>query len=139
MNERSEREKRLLMVLDDEPGLRGFVCGAASDLGPKVLSASNGASAREAYPALRPDVILLDSVMPEVGGSEFMRWLAQRRATSRLILVTGCNPNYGESTTKLTAALGLPDTAFLAKPVRLRTLVEALHEPDPAGEERRSP
>ena len=57
---------------------------------------------------------------------------------TRLILVTGYNPNYGVSATKLAAALGLPDISFLAKPVRLNTLVETLGEPGPSADEGRS-
>jgi CheY-like chemotaxis protein len=130
--------RKRLRVVDDEPGFRGFVQDAAADLGPEVRSASNGANAREVYLAFRPGIILLDIVMPEVDGLEFMCWLAQQRTTSRLILVTGSNPNFGESATKLAAALGLSYISFLAKPVRLNTLGETLGEPDPSAEEGRS-
>jgi len=78
-------------------------------------------------------------VMPEVDGIEFMRWLAQQRTRARVILVTGYNPHYGESATRLAGALGLPDITFLTKPVRLNTLVEALNKPGLPSEAARSP
>lgn len=130
---------RRLLVVDDEAGFRDFVQDAASDLGFEVRSASNGGSAREVYAAFRPEIVLLDIVMPEVDGIEFMRWLAQQRSAARVILVTGYNPHYGESATRLAGALGLPDITFLAKPVRLNTLVEALNKPGPSGGAETSP
>ena len=110
----------------DEPGFREFVHDAASGMGFEVQMASNGGKAKDVYEAFDPDIIVLDIVMPEVDGIEFTRWLAQRKTRSRIVLVTGYNPNYAESATKLAEALGLPDITFLTKPVRLSTLAETL-------------
>ena len=124
----SPADKKRLLVVDDEPGFRDFIMEAATGLGFDVETAANGAKAREVYAAFRPDIILLDIVMPEVDGIEFTRWLASHKTESRVILVTGYNPHYAESAGKLATALGLPSIKFLTKPLRLATLAGALKD-----------
>lgn len=124
----SQARKRRLLVVDDEPGFREFIEEAAAGLGFEVGTAANGVKAREVYAAFKPDIILLDIVMPEVDGIEFTRWLATEKTTSRVILVTGYNPHYAESAGKLATALGLPSITFLTKPLRLATLAEVLKD-----------
>ncbi len=118
--------RRRLLVVDDEPGFREFIQEAATSLGFKVETAANGAKARDVYASFKPDVILLDIVMPEVDGFEFTRWLASEKTTSRVILVTGYNPHYAESAGRMATALGLPSVSFLTKPLRLATLADIL-------------
>lgn len=90
--------------------------------------AANGEKARAVYIAFKPDVILLDIVMPEVDGVEFTRWLASVKTTARVVLVTGYNPHYAEATGRLGEALGIPSVKFVTKPLRLATLVELLND-----------
>jgi two-component system LytT family response regulator len=59
-----------VLVVDDEPLAREKIRGMASD-DPEIRvvgECSNGAEAIEAVQSLRPDLILLDVQMPEVGG-----------------------------------------------------------------------
>jgi len=119
--------KKKLLVVDDEPGFREFVRDAAIGLGFEVETASNGAIARDVYLRFSPDIIVLDMVMPEVDGVELTRWLALQQTRARVILVTGYNPHYADSTGKLADALGLSGITFLTKPLRLTALNEALN------------
>ncbi|MBM3482566.1 MAG: response regulator [Alphaproteobacteria bacterium] len=121
----NEAKKRLLVV-DDERGFREYIRDAAGGLGYEVEMATNGLEAREIYKRFQPDVILLDVVMPEADGVEFTRWLALQQTKARIILVTGYNPHYADSTGKLATALGIPGITYLTKPLRLATLSAAL-------------
>lgn len=118
--------RKKLLVVDDEQGFREFVRDAAAELGFEVETASNGALARDVYLRFSPDIIVLDMVMPEVDGVELTRWLALQQTRARVILVTGYNPHYADSTGKLATALGLSGITFLTKPLRLAALKEAL-------------
>ena len=121
----NETKKRLLVV-DDEQGFREYIKDAAGGLGYEVEMATNGIEAREIYQRFQPDVILLDVVMPEADGVEFTRWLALQQTKARVILVTGYNPHYADSTGRLATALGIPGITYLTKPLRLATLSAAL-------------
>jgi len=65
-----ERERRILVV-DDDPSIQGFLAEALADEGYGVRTAANGREALAVLRAWRPDLILLDLMMPEVDGWAF--------------------------------------------------------------------
>ncbi len=71
-----ERESRILVV-DDDPSIRGFLAEALADEGYDVQTASNGQEALAVVSQWQPDVILLDLMMPVMDGWGFRE--AQRR------------------------------------------------------------
>src|SRR5262245_46117983 len=66
-----------LLVEEDEM-VRRSVRQALEPIGWKVTEAENGQVAVESIPAARPDVIILDLMMPEMDGFEFMDELRGR-------------------------------------------------------------
>jgi GAF domain-containing protein/CheY-like chemotaxis protein len=68
---------RVLLVDDDEM-VRRSVRQALEPIGWKVTEAENGQVAVDAITAARPDVIILDLMMPEMDGFEFMDELRGR-------------------------------------------------------------
>ena len=69
---------RVLLVDDDEV-VRRSVRQALEPIGWKVIEAENGQVAVDALTAARPDVIILDLMMPEMDGFEFMDELRGRQ------------------------------------------------------------
>ncbi|HRC56547.1 MAG: response regulator [Myxococcales bacterium] len=65
------KEGRVLVV-DDEPGLRSWLSALLAYEGYLVEEASNGAVALEVLQTFRPDVIILDLIMPGMNGREFL-------------------------------------------------------------------
>ena len=53
-----------------------------------VGEAEDGAEAIRLAQALRPDLILLDLVMPQVNGLEALRWIKAARPETKIIMVT---------------------------------------------------
>jgi two-component system, NarL family, response regulator LiaR len=85
----TERPIRLLIVDDHEvvrEGLRAFL-GVQEDV-EVVGEAADGAAALEQAELLRPDVILMDLVMPRLDGVSAMRELRTRRPECRVIVLT---------------------------------------------------
>ena len=60
-----------MLVVDDDPGIRGVLTEALSDEGYDVLAAPNGQVALDFAAAHPPDVILLDYAMPVCDGPAF--------------------------------------------------------------------
>lgn len=72
-----ESGKRLLVV-DDEPDFADFVKRTAEGMGYDVSALSDPNLFKEAYAAFKPNVIVLDMVMPDIEGIELVQWLAQQ-------------------------------------------------------------
>jgi CheY-like chemotaxis protein len=121
----SDKELKLLVV-DDEVGFANFVRDLGLRNGFQVSTANNGLDAKRRYNEFLPDIIVLDVVMPQADGIEFIEWLGSQGATARLIVITGYNPSYAKLAERLAEARGLSSVSVLTKPVRVATLLTAL-------------
>ena len=70
LNKMSIRGKPLALVVDDDASLRLTTRAALTKAGFDVIEAENGRLALESFQAERPDLILLDVVMPDMDGYE---------------------------------------------------------------------
>jgi two-component system chemotaxis response regulator CheY len=66
-----------VLVADDDPSIQGFLAEALTDEGYEVRTAANGREALTILREWRPDLILLDLMMPEMDGWTFR---AEQRA-----------------------------------------------------------
>src|SRR5664279_970242 len=81
--------KERVLVVEDEADLSGSLAFALRAKGYDVLVADRGASALEALGSFRPDLVLLDLMLPDMSGIEICRHLrnsADRRQPSVIIL-----------------------------------------------------
>ena len=69
--------KTRILIVDDEPMNLDFFDLMLSKLGFEIYSAGNGVEALEAVKESRPDLILLDNVMPKMSGWQVTRLLKQ--------------------------------------------------------------
>jgi two-component system, chemotaxis family, chemotaxis protein CheY len=79
-----QKEGPLVLIVDDDPGLRSFVKASLELEGYSVREA---ASAEEGLAALEegaPDLILLDVMMPQVDGWEMLRRVQERHGVGAI-------------------------------------------------------
>ncbi|NQV60066.1 MAG: response regulator [Alphaproteobacteria bacterium] len=119
-----ESGKRLLVV-DDEPDFADFVKRTAEGMGYDVSALSDPNLFKEAYAAFKPNVIVLDMVMPDIEGIELVQWLAQQGCEAKILVVTGYNPYYGKMALGLGEVRGLQVESH-QKPISLANLRKAL-------------
>jgi DNA-binding response OmpR family regulator len=77
---------KMILVVDDEPRLSNLLRGYLEQEGYQVAVANNGRDALFAARDQKPDLIILDLMMPEMDGWEFMRFHRQERNTPIIIL-----------------------------------------------------
>ena len=115
-----------ILVVDDDPGVLEIVQEVSEQLGFDVTVAHDSAEFKALYAAAIPDLIVLDLVMPDEDGIDLMRYLAEKKCSSKLIIMSGYNPLYLRSSETLARDWGLSFTAVLTKPFDLEVLEAAL-------------
>jgi two-component system nitrogen regulation response regulator NtrX len=82
------RDKKILIV-DDEPNVRSSLKGVLEDEDFIVLTASNGEEALEIIPKEKPDVILLDLLMPNgIDGIETLKRIKTLNLETVVIMIS---------------------------------------------------
>ena len=77
----------LILIVDDEKSVRDGLTSYIEDQGHEVLTAEDGQEGLQSAKNFAPDVILVDSLMPVMGGLELMEKLRQARETHELPLI----------------------------------------------------
>ena len=77
----------LVLGVDDEAGILRLIKLELTAQGFRVITASNGTDALKLIEDQRPDIILLDIVLPEISGLELLRTIRERWQTP-VIMVT---------------------------------------------------
>ncbi len=82
-----------ILVVDDDPDLRALASRHLVPLGWNVLEAANGRQALDRLATFRPDIILLDLLMPEMDGFELLHHLRCEEALKAIpvLVVTAKN------------------------------------------------
>jgi len=107
---------KTILVVDDAESLRTMVKSYLTQEGYRVVTAANGREALFVARQERPDLILLDLMMPELGGFEFIS-AHNRDGDAPIIILTA---KIEESDKVLGLELGADD--YLTKPFSLREL-----------------
>ena len=113
----TDRNRRVLVV-EDERTIRQSIAGYLGDAGYTVDEASNGTEALASMEAALPDVVVLDLLMPVMGGRAFMQACREQPhfAMVPVILLSAAHD--------LTQATEqLQPRASLAKPIDLDVLL----------------
>jgi CheY-like chemotaxis protein len=118
-------DKRLL-ICDDQPDFAEFVRAVAEPMGYEVKILTRSTRFAEAYDAFQPGVIILDMVMPEMDGTEIVRWLSQKGTAARILIASGFSPKYADMARLIGEARGLLNVSTLAKPIGVEALRTAL-------------
>lgn len=107
---------RNILVIDDSRNLRQMVSSYLEQEGWKVSTASNGREGLRLAAQETPDLIILDLMMPEMGGYEFLREYSPTHRTPIIILTARIE----ESDKVLGLELGADD--YVTKPFSMREL-----------------
>ena len=125
-----------ILVVDDDPAIRDVIAEALrfNDAGYEVETAVDGLDAGMKIERFHPDLVVLDVVMPAMGGLEVCNRIRHRAELddTKIIILTGASEG-GNAETSLVYGADL----FLQKPQPIDVLlthIEELLEARDAGE-----
>ena len=119
-----------MLVIDDEPDIRWFLVSFLTDEGYGVVEAGNGEEGLEAALKVRPDLIVLDLVMPLMNGAEFLERYRDAPGPRAPVIMASASSKY------LGVPLPVGADAYADKPFDIERLLGLLAELAPRVAER---
>lgn len=112
--------KRRVLIVDDEAHITELLEMSLRQHGYDALAVLDGSEAQEAAASYRPDIILLDLMIPGIGGLELCRIFRQTPTTADLPIIMVSAKS--EETDKV-IGLGIGADDYVTKPFSIRELM----------------
>lgn len=112
---------KTILVVDDKVNIRSLVREYLAAEGFRVVTASNGREALYSARQEKPDLILLDIMMPELSGYDFLKIYRKERETPVILLTARLE----ETDKVLGLELGADD--YVTKPFGMKELVARIN------------
>jgi len=120
-----------ILIVDDEPEQIDFASALLEENGYTPISATDGLEGMRMVKAEKPDLVLLDIIMPEKGGISMYRDLKSNEETKDIpvIIVTGVTrgERFEEQMIKKDPELPPPD-GYIEKPMKTDALLKLIGE-----------
>lgn len=112
-----------ILIIDDSADIRGFLSSFYITKGHDVVAMDNGKSGLKAFEKQLPDLIVVDMLMPIMGGREFLLNIRQmpNGANIPVIIISAY-----VSAKEIMDLLNMGATYFLKKPISINDLQEHL-------------
>ncbi len=118
----TEQTKKLTaMVVEDEGVANELLSSTFKNFFSEVSSAFNGKEALEMFDRLRPDIVFVDIVMPEMDGIELSRKLREIDPNQIIIVISASN-----DIQKISESIDIGVNSFIQKPIDTKKIIELL-------------
>ena len=117
------RQTPLIMLADDDAEIRRIVRRSLSSLECTIIEAKDGEEALELILNERPDLVVLDVMMPTLSGWELCKYIRTKTelADTRVVMLTAIGKTVNEMTSPLYGA-----DAYLDKPFDIQEIVQVV-------------
>ena len=113
-----------VLLCDDSRALRMLAAGQLQEAGFEVVGeAGNGVEAVSQYQALRPDLVLLDLVMPECDGRGALARILELDPQARVVILSSLGAR-----SDIEECLRLGARSYLQKPIDPEAMERVLHQ-----------
>ncbi len=118
-----------LLIVDDHAGMAVSIQMVAEALGFACQTVNDPEEATAAYVAFKPDILILDMMMPEKDGLEVLQEVLRTRVPSRIILISGYGDGFLQLGRQMARGYQKQVVELLKKPFRREDLVLLLTAP----------
>ncbi len=116
---RRGRGQATVLVIDDDQDVRHFIAASLEEYGHEVIEAGDGVEGIERFGASRPDLVIIDYIMPGLSGAEVAAHIVATNPDQPILFVSGYSET--DEIRKVT-----PTAGILFKPFRATALEEAV-------------
>jgi len=118
--------KRTIVIADDQPNLRRVLERLLRSEGYEVHNAADGKQALSLIRSIRPDLVVLDIIMPEMDGGDVAAALRDDPQTADIPIIFLTAVLTREDQRRLNQRR--PDQVYLAKPYDVDELLATIHK-----------
>ena len=116
-------ESKTILVVDDDVELSDGLRVVLERQGYRVLQARDGQQGQRLVYQQRPDLVILDMMMPRMGGYPVLEHFKGKAEAPPIIMITA---NEGSRHKAYAEYLGVKD--YIRKPFAMERLLEAVHK-----------
>src|SRR5437763_6434318 len=129
-------EQKIILVVDDDMELSDGLRAVLERQGHRVIQARDGQQGKQQIYQQRPDLVILDMMMPRMGGYPVLEHFRDKSDAPPIIMITA---NEGSRHKAYAEYLGVVD--YIRKPFAMERLLEAVQKglarsDEPAAEEK---
>jgi len=124
--------KKFLIVEDDKQ-ISEIISRICKEEGGEARSVNEPSLFVPEYAEFKPDIIILDIIMPEMDGFEIIRYLSENRSQAKIIILSG-QESYRHMAEKMAASLDVNIVDNIPKPFRIanvRHTIQSLSDQKP--------
>ncbi len=114
-------EKKLILIVDDDYELSDGIRAVLENQGHRVMQARDGQQGKQMVYNHRPDLVILDMMMPRMGGYPVLEHFKGKTDAPPIIMITA---NEGSRHKAYAEFLGVVD--YIRKPFAMERLLEAV-------------
>ena len=115
-------EQKLILIVDDDYELSNGIRAVLETQGHEVIQARDGQQGQQLIYQRRPDLVILDMMMPRKGGYPVLEHFRDKKDAPPIIMITA---NEGSRHKAYAEYLGVID--YIRKPFAMERLLEAVH------------
>src|SRR5438132_8623876 len=125
---------KTILVVDDDMELSDGLRAVLEKQGHRVLQARDGQQGKQLIYQHRPDLVILDMMMPRMGGYPVLEHFRGKTDATPIIMITA---NEGSRHKAYAEYLGVVD--YIRKPFAMERLLESVHRGLAQAAERKKP
>ena len=112
---------KTILIVDDDMDLSSGIRAVLENQGHRVIQARDGQQGKQAIYQNRPDLVILDMMMPRMGGYPVLEHFRDKKDAPPIIMITA---NEGSRHKAYAEYLGVVD--YIRKPFAMERLLEAV-------------